>query len=87
MLASIPITPAELFRTLLQSAGLFVLATFVFDTIHFSLHHGLKSRFRWLRGLSRPHLAHHVFFDRRLRYHKEAAVRNLLHHVIPEYAA
>jgi hypothetical protein len=72
-------------RLLLQAGALFVVATFVFDAIHYTLHLCLNSRHRWLRRLARPHLAHHVFFDRRLRYHDEALVPNLLHHVIPEY--
>jgi hypothetical protein len=85
MLASILITSALSFKVLVQSAGLFVVATFIFDAIHFALHQCLKSRHRRLRNLGRPHQAHHTFFDRRLKYHQEAAVRNLLHHVIPEY--
>src|SRR4051794_20708864 len=72
-------------RLLLQAGALFVVATFVFDAIHYTLHLCLNSRQRWLRPLARPHLAHHVFFDRRLRYHDGALVPNLLHHVIPEY--
>jgi hypothetical protein len=73
-------------RLLPQAALLFVAATFAFDAIHFSLHRCLNSRHRWLRRLARPHLAHHVFFDRRLRYHNQAMVPNLLHHILPEYA-
>lgn len=73
-------------RLLLQAGALFVVATFVFDAIHFVLHRCLDSRHRWLRRLARPHLAHHVFFDRRLQYHDEAMVPNLLHHILPEYA-
>ena len=52
---------------LLQSAGLFVVATFVFDVIHFSLHVCLNSRFRWLSRLASPHEAHHAFFDREFK--------------------
>ena len=76
----------RLLEVLLEAAGLFVVATFVFDAIHFSLHVCLKSRYRWLRKLASPHEAHHAFFDRRLRYHEEVTVPNLVHHVIPEYA-
>jgi hypothetical protein len=75
----------HLLGVLLQSAGLFVGATFVFDSIHFSLHVCLNSRYRWLRRLASPHEAHHAFFDHRLRYHEEVSVPNILHHVIPEY--
>ena len=86
MLISVLITAQLFLGALLKSAGLFVVATFVFDAIHFSLHLCLKSRYRWLRRLARPHEAHHAFFDRRLRYHEKVAVPNLVHHVIPEYA-
>ena len=73
-------------RLLLQAGMLFVAATFVFDAIHFTLHQCLNARHAWLRRLARPHLAHHVFFDRRLQYHDEALVPNLFQHMIPEYA-
>ena len=86
MPAWMPLSWESFERLLLQCAGLFVVATFVFDAIHFSLHLCLNSRYRWLRRLASPHEAHHDFFDRRLRYHEEATVPNLLHHVIPEYA-
>jgi hypothetical protein len=76
----------QFLRAILESAALFVVATFVFDAIHFSLHRCLSSRFRWLRRLARPHKAHHAFFDRRLQYHDDVAMPNLIHHVIPEYA-
>jgi monoglucosyldiacylglycerol epimerase len=86
MLIVMDVTLEQVSGTLLKSAALFVVATFVFDAIHFSLHVCLKSRFRWLRSLASPHEAHHAFFDRRLRYHEEVTVPNLVHHVIPEYA-
>ena len=63
-----------------------VVATFVFDAVHFGLHLCLRSRYRWLRWLASPHQAHHDFFDGLLRFHDEAILPNLLHHVIPEYA-
>ncbi len=70
---------------LLQAGALFVAATFVYDAIHFALHQCLNSRHRWLRRRARPHLAHHLFFDRRLRYHDRAIVPNLWHYILPEY--
>lgn len=70
---------------LAQAVGLFVVATFVFDAIHFTLHQCLKSRWGWLRTLASPHQAHHDFFDRVLAYHEEAVVPNIIWHVIPEY--
>jgi monoglucosyldiacylglycerol epimerase len=86
MLISTLIMLEQLAGLMLKSAGLFVVATFVFDAIHFSLHLCLNSRYRWLRRLASPHEAHHAFFDHRLRYDEEATLPNLLHHVIPEYA-
>jgi monoglucosyldiacylglycerol epimerase len=86
MLISMLITADQLLGTLVQSVALFVVATFVFDAIHFSLHVCLNSRYRWLRRLASPHEVQHVFFDGRLRYHEEVTVPNLLHQVIPEYA-
>jgi hypothetical protein len=70
---------------LLQAAALFVTATIVFDVIHVSLHICLRSRWKWLRRIGSLHQAHHDFFDRRLQWHEEAVVPNLLLHVIPEY--
>jgi hypothetical protein len=73
-------------RLLLEAGALFVFATFVFDAIHFTLHLCLKSRWAWLRKLASPHQAHHDFCDRRLIYHDNVIVPNLVLHVIPEYA-
>jgi monoglucosyldiacylglycerol epimerase len=73
-------------RLLLEAAALFVVATFVFDVIHFTLHACLNSRWPWLWKLASPHQAHHDFCDRRLNYHDDAIVPNLVLHVIPEYA-
>jgi monoglucosyldiacylglycerol epimerase len=81
----IPLAWGPFQRLILQGAALFVVATFVFDATHFGLHLCLRSRSRWLRWLASPHQAHHDFFDSLLRYHDEAVVPNLLHHVIPEY--
>ena len=86
MLIAMPVTLEQVSGLLLKTAGLFVVATFVFDAIHFSLHVCLKSRFRWLRSLASPHEAHHQFFDRQLQYNDGAATPNLLYHVIPEFA-
>jgi monoglucosyldiacylglycerol epimerase len=82
----LPLSWVPLQRLILQGAALFVVATFVFDATHFGLHLFLRSRSRWLQWLASPHQAHHDFFDGLLRYHDEAVVPNLLHHVVPEYA-
>ncbi len=68
-----------------EAVSLFVVATFVFDTIHCLLHVCLNSRFRLLRALARPHQDHHDFFDLQLRIHPEVAGRNLRWHVLPEF--
>ena len=73
-------------RLLLQAAALFVVATFVFDAIHYTLHKCLNSRWHWLRRLASSHQAHHDFCDRQLVYHDEEVLSNLVLHVIPEYA-
>jgi WD40 repeat protein len=56
-------------RRPLEAAALFVVATIVFDAIHFALHRCLNSRWTWLRKLASPHQAHHDFCDRRLYDH------------------
>ena len=68
-----------------EAALLFVAATFAFDAIHYVLHLCLNSRFAPLRALARPHQDHHDFFDLELRFHPEAAGRNLRWHVVPEF--
>ena len=86
MPAWMPLSWESFQRLILQGAALFVVATFVFDAVHFGLHLCLRSRYRWLRWLASPHQAHHDFFDGLLLFHDEAILPNLLHHVIPEYA-
>ncbi len=82
----IPISWSDIPRLLLQAAALFVVATFIFDAIHYALHCCLNSRWRWLRRLASPHQAHHDFCDHQLVYHEEGVVPNVVLHVIPEYA-
>ncbi len=71
---------------LMEAALLFVVATFVFDVIHYALHQMMDSRWPWLRRLGRLHQAHHEFCDRGLHYHDDKAISNLLKHVLPEYS-
>lgn len=68
-----------------QAIGLFVVATFVFDAIHFTLHQFQTSRWNALRRLGGLHQAHHDFFDQRLEFHEDQTRRNLIWHVLPEY--
>jgi hypothetical protein len=72
-------------RVILEAAVLFVLTTFVFDTIHYLLHRWQRSRWGWLRRLAALHQAHHDFCDRELIYHDGQVASNLVNHVVPEY--
>ena len=71
---------------LMEAAMVFVVATFIFDVIHYVLHQMMDSRWTWLRRLGRLHQAHHEFCDKGLRYHDDKAGSNLLQHVLPEYS-
>ena len=75
MPAWISLSWARLPQLLLESAALFLIATFVFDVIHYTLHQCLKSRRRWLRVLGSPHLAHHVFCDRKRLHRLVASIK------------
>jgi monoglucosyldiacylglycerol epimerase len=86
MSAWIPIPWDHIARLLLQAVALFVVATLVFDAIHYTLHRCLNSKWSWLRRLASPHQAHHDFCDRQLVYHDQQVIPNLVLHVIPEYA-
>jgi hypothetical protein len=73
-------------RLAAEAAALFLVATTVFDAIHWTLHRWLGSRWRGPRWLARLHAAHHDFCDRGLVYHDGRIAANLLMHVAPEYA-
>jgi hypothetical protein len=73
-------------RLAVEAAGLFVVATLVFDAIHYTLHRWQDSRRGWLRRLAGLHQAHRDFCDRGLVYHDHEVASNLLKHAIPEYA-
>ncbi len=68
-----------------QAVALFVVATFVFDVIHYLLHQFLKSRYSLFRRIGLLHQAHHDFFDQRLAFDDHLVRDNLIKHVIPEY--
>lgn len=71
---------------LLQGIGLFAVATFLFDIIHFLLHCFMKSRWSWLRRIGDLHRAHHEFLTEDLRFQESVTRRNLLLHVVPEFS-
>ena len=64
-------------RLLLEATVLFLVATTIFDVIHFTLHRLMNARWRWLRALASLHQAHHDFCDRGLIYHDNRVVLNL----------
>jgi len=79
------LTLAKLASYAVQVALLLVVATFVFDCIHYVLHQFLKSRFALLRALGGLHQVHHDFYDRNLGLNDEHLRGNLVKHVLPEY--
>jgi hypothetical protein len=68
-----------------QTLALLVMASLVFDVVHYILHQFVRSRFRLLRSLGALHETHHQFFDRELRFDEELSRRNLREHVVPEF--
>lgn len=69
---------------LLQAVFIFLLATVVFDFIHYLLHLCLKSKMVWLRKIGSLHLPHHRFFNSKLSIANEFVVSNLVAHVLFE---
>jgi hypothetical protein len=86
MSTSMQVSWGQVSWQILQAAALFVVATFVFDAIHYTLHRCLNSRWTLLRRLASLHQAHHDLCDRLLVYHEEQVLPNLVLHLIPEYA-
>lgn len=73
---------------ILQILGGFLLllvATIVFDILHWLLHAWTGSRYSLLRAAGALHQTHHRFLDRELVIHDELLWRNVWHHVVPEY--
>jgi len=65
---------------------LWLAGTVLFDAVHAVLHAMLRSRFRALRALARPHAIHHAWLDGRLRTHWEHRRGNVVGHLCLEYA-
>jgi hypothetical protein len=65
--------------------GLLLLATLVFDVVHFSLHRCASSSHRMLRAAGALHDVHHRFLDTRLCIHRELIAANAWCHVVPEF--
>jgi hypothetical protein len=69
----------------IQTLGLLVAASLVFDVVHYVLHQFARSRFGLLRAMGALHETHHEFFNRQLRFDDALSRRNLREHVIPEF--
>jgi sterol desaturase/sphingolipid hydroxylase (fatty acid hydroxylase superfamily) len=69
----------------LQTLGLLLVATLVFDVVHYILHSFARSRLRLFRRLGALHQTHHEFFNRELQFVEDLSARNLREHVIPEF--
>ncbi len=69
----------------LEGVILFLVASTLFDVVHFVLHQFLKSRSALLRRVGSLHQAHHDYYTDQLQFDERYARANLLHHVIPEY--
>src|SRR4051812_3668981 len=68
-----------------EGVALFLVASTLFDVVHFILHQFLKSPFPLLRRAGALHQAHHDFYTDQLQFDDRYARANLLHHVVPEY--
>lgn len=73
-----------LLGVLIQAIFIFVLATFVFDCIHFLLHKFSKAKISVIKDLGHLHDYHHQFFDEKLITHNNLWKSNLKYHLIPE---
>lgn len=67
-----------------QAICLFLLATIIFDCLHFLLHWCLKSKIQWLRRIGSVHLPHHRFYNSKLKIVNEYLMPNILAHVLFE---
>ena len=69
-----------------EGVALFLVASTLFDVVHYVLHLFLKSPHGPLRRVGALHQAHHDFYTESLQFDERYRRANLLHHVIPEYA-
>ena len=70
---------------LAQCIAVFVIASTVFDFVHFLLHRWQRSRIPLLKMFSAWHQVHHDFLDRDMQVHPELSSRNLWAHLVPEF--
>lgn len=76
----------RVFLYAVEGVALFLAASTLFDVVHYTLHHFLKSRHALLRRVGGLHQAHHDFYTDTLQFDERFARANLLWHVIPEFA-
>ncbi|MBX7116916.1 MAG: sterol desaturase family protein [Myxococcaceae bacterium] len=69
----------------LQALGLLVVATIVFDVVHFVLHLFIESRAPLLNKIGALHQTHHDFFNRDLVFVEALSWRNWVEHIVPEF--
>lgn len=69
----------------LEALLVFVVATTLFDTLHWLLHRWEKSRFPLLRKFSSWHWVHHKFLGLDMKVNPAYARANIWFHVLPEY--
>jgi sterol desaturase/sphingolipid hydroxylase (fatty acid hydroxylase superfamily) len=74
-----------IFYDLFQTALIFLLASIVFDAIHYLLHRSQHSNVSLLKALASLHDGHHRFFSDRLVPNQDYFWANLYGHLLPEY--
>jgi len=78
-------TLTEILFSIPTGIGLLLLATIVFDVLHFMLHQCAHSSSALLRAAGEMHQIHHRFLDTNLQIHRELISANAWCHVIPEF--
>lgn len=71
--------------TIILGVVIFLLATVIFDLLHYTLHRLQYSQYSLLQTLGGLHQTHHDFLDRNLDIHDDHVASNIRHHVIPEF--
>ncbi len=80
-------TAALALTWLAQAFGLYLVATFVFDLVHWALHAAHRSARPLLHAVGDLHQAHHAFLDQRLKFDDAHSEQNFWKHRTGEYAA
>lgn len=72
------LSPSSMLYCALLSAVHIIIGSITFDLIHWKIHQSGRSSNPFLRCLSRAHIAHHQYFDRRLTFNQAFALSNNL---------